>query len=108
MVIATAAINTWAVIAEDSAPLLQRLDPVTRTKVLMALLGLVLLGITMIACVMIGGRWVRRLAQHKPRTAAIEKSAKWGTYRKASSIPVTRTTGDTLMTEQQTDETVTD
>ncbi len=40
--------------------LLQRLDPTTRAKVLMSLLGLILLGITMIAAVCIGARYVRR------------------------------------------------
>jgi hypothetical protein len=75
---------------------------------MMALLGLVLLGITMIACVMIGGRWVRRLAQHEPRTAAIHKKSKWGTNRKATPPPLTSSTGDTILGEQQTDETVSD
>lgn len=108
MVIATASIYAYAFLAERLAPLLERLDPVTRTKLLMALLGLVLLGITMIACVMIGGRWVRRLAQHQPRSATIEKESKWGTTSKATAPPFTNSTGDTVFGKQQTDETTID
>ena len=108
MVIATASIHTCAVLAERSEPLLERLDPVTRTKVLMALLGLVLLGITMIACVMIGGRWVRRLAQHRPRTSAIHKKSISGTNKSTMSAPTSSSTGDTIFGEQKTDETIPD
>ncbi len=49
----------------DEAPL-KRLDEFTRAKVLLAILGLVLLGVGMIAMVMMGGRYVRRLARHRP------------------------------------------
>jgi len=44
---------------------LERLDPPRRAAVLMAILALVLTGIALVACVMIGGRWVRRLARHE-------------------------------------------
>jgi hypothetical protein len=108
MVIATASIHACAFLAEGTVPLLQRLDPVTRTKVLMALLGLVLLGITMVACVMIGGRWVRRLAKHSPRNATIQEKAKWEKKPGASTPTVAGTTSDTIFGEQQTDETITD
>ncbi len=52
--------------------LLQQLDPTTRAKVLMALLGLILLGITLIAVVCIGARYVRRVGttQFKQRAPA--------------------------------------
>ncbi len=46
-------------------PLLHRLDPVLRAQVLMALLGLVLLGLVLVLLVMIGGRYVRRLARQR-------------------------------------------
>lgn len=52
----------WA--AEEKAePLLMRLDPARRAKVIMALLGLVLLGLIMIVVVVSGGRTVLRLAR---------------------------------------------
>lgn len=51
--------------AEQSAePLIERLDPPHRAAVLMAILALVITGIALVACIMIGGRWVRRLARH--------------------------------------------
>jgi hypothetical protein len=50
---------------ESSEPLIERLDPPHRAAVLMAILALVLTGIVLVACVMIGGRWVRRLARHE-------------------------------------------
>lgn len=46
-------------------PLLERLDPPRRAMVLMAILGLILLGLAMAACVMLGARWVRHLARHR-------------------------------------------
>lgn len=52
--------------ADDAAePLIEQLDPPRRVAVLMAILGLVLLGIALVACIMIGGRWVRRLAHDR-------------------------------------------
>ncbi|HEX5471254.1 MAG TPA: hypothetical protein VFW73_05180 [Lacipirellulaceae bacterium] len=51
---------------EPSVSVLERLDPPRRAAVIMALLGLTLLGIFLITFVMIGGHWVRRLARHRP------------------------------------------
>jgi len=45
---------------------LNRLDPPRRAAVVMALLGLTLVGLFLVAFVMVGGHWVRRLARHKP------------------------------------------
>jgi hypothetical protein len=45
---------------------LNRLDPPRRAAVVMALLGLTLIGLFLVAFVMVGGHWVRRLARHKP------------------------------------------
>ncbi|MGD9633388.1 MAG: hypothetical protein AB7G28_24475 [Pirellulales bacterium] len=60
----------WCLFAASSAtesaePLIERLDPPRRAAVLMAILGLVLLGLALVACVMIGGRWMRRVARHQ-------------------------------------------
>jgi hypothetical protein len=49
--------------SDAKPPLWQRLDPVRRAKLMMALLALVLLGVALVALVMIGGRIVRRLAR---------------------------------------------
>ena len=48
---------------ESSQPLIQQLDPERNVAVSLALLGLVLIGITLVACIMIGGHWVRKLAR---------------------------------------------
>ena len=45
---------------------LNRLDPPRRAAVVMALLGLTLVGLFLVAFVMVGGHWVRRLARDKP------------------------------------------
>ncbi len=53
-------------------PLIERLDPVTKARVMMALLGLVILALAVVALVLMGGRFVRRLSKtsrppHAPR-----------------------------------------
>ncbi len=50
---------------ESAAALIEQLDPPRRAAVLMAILGLVLTGLALIVCIMIGGRWVRRLARYR-------------------------------------------
>jgi hypothetical protein len=72
MVIRSALFATvWNVLlAEQKDPVLERLDPPRRAAVIMALLALVLLGLVLVTCVMIGGHWVRRMARHKPNARA--------------------------------------
>jgi hypothetical protein len=72
----------WLLAAEDPDPKLpiNRLDPVTRTKVIMALLGLVILGLGAIVCVRLGGRWVKRVVRSKPdesKTPSAEIPSDW-------------------------------
>lgn len=57
---------------ESGQPLIQQLDPKRNVALMMALLGLVLIGITLVACVMIGGHWVRKLARSSPPKKAFE------------------------------------
>src|SRR5262245_37101201 len=47
---------------EPAQPLLWRLPPESRAMVLMALLGLVLTGLLLIAIVYLGGRYLKRIA----------------------------------------------
>ena len=61
-----AALADYWLVAESTAPVLERLDPPRRAAVVMALLALVLTGLALVTCVMIGAHWVRRLARHKP------------------------------------------
>ena len=97
-----------ALIAQSEVSGFERLDPVTRTVVLMALLGLVLLGITLIACVMIGGHWVRRLARHSPTSRARSKLSLRSTPSKVATDGPHAPTSDTLAAAKYTDETRTD
>jgi hypothetical protein len=52
--------------AEDTRPVLEQLDAPKRAAVVMALLALVLTGLVMVACTMLGAHWVRRMARHRP------------------------------------------
>ena len=52
--------------AEQREPLLNRLDPLLRAVVLMALAGLVIVGLSLMAFAWLGGRRVRRLARSRP------------------------------------------
>jgi hypothetical protein len=71
-------------LAAQEEPLLHRLDPVLRTKVFMALLGLVLLGLVLVLLVMVGGHYVRRLSRQRPGASQLDQDA-W--YRKPLSRP---------------------
>jgi hypothetical protein len=54
-------------VAEQAEPLLMRLDPQRRAKVLMALLGLVLVGVALIVLAFLGGRYLRRVIKQPIR-----------------------------------------
>ena len=53
--------------AADKQPILMRLDPASRAKVMMALLGLVVLGAALVLMVWVGGRYMRRIARERPK-----------------------------------------
>jgi len=52
--------------ATSVEPVLEQLDKPRRAAVVMALLGLTLVGLFLITFVLVGGHWVRRLARHRP------------------------------------------
>ena len=62
-------IMLWSRVAAADIPppprpsLLESLSPVDRTKVVMTLLGLVLLGLTLLAMIWWGGRYMRRMVR---------------------------------------------
>lgn len=61
------ATQAWLLAQGDGEPSVwQRLDPVRRAKLLMALFALLLVGLLLVALAMIGARYVRRLARHRP------------------------------------------
>jgi hypothetical protein len=71
MYAATLAVLWTVLLAEQKEPVLEQLDPPRRAAVVMALLALVLTGLLLVTCIMLGAHWVRRLARHKPDTRAI-------------------------------------
>lgn len=67
-------------LAEQTEPLIRRLDPQTRAKVLATLAGLVILGITMVALVWWAGRATRRYmnsGQKEPSSRSAVEPDDW-------------------------------
>ncbi len=58
--------NSAWLLAQQTEPLIRRLDPQMRAKVLAALAGLIILGFAMIALVWLGGRATRRYMGIEP------------------------------------------
>ena len=61
-----ALISTLLLAADPTDPVLERIDPPRRAAIVMALLGLTLIGLFLIVLAMLGGHWARRLARHRP------------------------------------------
>jgi cytoskeletal protein RodZ len=74
------ALHPWLLWADVEAKksLWDRLDPVRRAQLLMALLGLLLLGFLLVTLVLWGGRYVRRLARHNRPTKPLESDRWYG------------------------------
>ena len=108
MVITALAAHFGAVLLAEqaAAPLLERLDPPRRAIVLMALLGVVLTGIALVACIMIGARWVRRQANQGVRPTPIEKSPGGEAWREVlrDALPNVKSS-DTISINKKSDET---
>lgn len=68
------------------AELIDRLPPVTKARLLLALLGIVLLGLAMVLMVILGGRYVRRLSRAQVAPSKPEQEA-W--FRKPLDPPPT-------------------
>ena len=100
-------------LAKQSAdPVLEQLDPPRRTAVIMSLLALVLTGLVLVACAMIGAHWVRRMARHRPgarRTKVGSEAAQNQRLRDAlaSVLPEART-DDTIQHGRSPNETKVD
>ena len=98
--------QTTLLAQQATLPAIERLDPPRRAAVLMALLGLVLLGITLVACVMIGGRWVRNASRRQPSASRVQATNSSATWRRelAKHLPEVATS-DTVIEDRPTDET---
>jgi len=79
-------------------PVLERLDPPRRAAVVMALLGLTLVGLFLVATILVGGHWVRRLARHRP--AGSRHSAR------AATISELQDSLDMMLTDMEKGDTV--
>lgn len=74
--IQTTTVRFGVLLADQSSdPVLEQLDPPRRTAVIMALLALVLTGLVLVMCAMIGAHWVRRIARHRPGGRKAELAA---------------------------------
>jgi hypothetical protein len=92
---------------------LERLDPPKRAAVVMALLGLVLTGLVLVTCAMLGAHWVRRLARHRPgtkQTRTISRSpAENKRLRDAlESVLPSAKSSDTVQLDSSTSDTIVD
>jgi hypothetical protein len=97
---AATAVDSILLAKHSTDAVLEQLDPPRRAAVLMALLGLVLLGLVLVVCAMIGARWVRRMARHRPgalRAKADEAAAQNQRLRNALA---------SVLPEAKTDETI--
>jgi hypothetical protein len=96
-----------------ASSVLERLDPPKRAAVVMALLGLVLTGLVLVTCAMLGGHWVRRMARHrpgsKPAQCVSRNPAESNRLREALDGMLSSTkTGDTVELDSGTSDTVVD
>jgi hypothetical protein len=68
MVALLANLNLSSLILAQEAvkPVLERIDPPRRAALIMALLGLTLVGLFLVVLAMVGGHWARRLARQRP------------------------------------------
>ena len=58
---------SFLVLAQEAVkPVLERIDPPRRAALIMALLGLTLVGLFLVVLAMVGGHWARRLARQRP------------------------------------------
>lgn len=67
-------LNSLVVLDATEGPraAIERIPPPQRAALLMALLGLVVLALGLMVCVMLGGRWVRRIARSRHTFRRIE------------------------------------
>jgi hypothetical protein len=64
----------WLLGADNPSPK-PPLPPIVRTKMMMALLGLVVLGIGLVAAMILGGRMVRRMARQRTAPSGTAEDA---------------------------------
>ena len=91
---------TWFILAqEEIKPVLERIDPPRRAAIIMALLGLTLVGLFLIILAMVGGHWARRLARQRPIASARRDGTSSGDNLLRQSL-------SSILPEAKTDDTV--
>lgn len=58
--------------AKSTGPVLEQLEPRRRVAVIMAILAIVLVGLLLVTCTMLGARWVRQIARQSPRPPRLD------------------------------------
>ncbi len=86
--------------AQGAEPVLEKLDPLRRAAVVMALLALTLIGLFSVVFIMVGGHWVRRMARQR-----LGKSAKVADDKLAESLQL-RKSLESVLPEAKTDDTI--
>jgi len=90
---------SFLLIAQEAAkPVLERIDPPRRAALIMALLGLTLVGLFLIVLAMVGGHWARRLARRRPGATRRDLTARGNDPLRQSLA--------TLLPEAKTDDTI--
>ena len=101
----------WGILAEQklAEPLLERLDPPRRAAVVMALLAITIVGVFLVAFVILGGNWARRLARRRHGPSHQNKNIENERLRSALEpiLPVDNS-GETIIVNKRGDDTVID
>src|SRR4051812_17618723 len=84
---------------DATEPVLERLDPPRRAAIIMALLGLTLIGLFLIVLAMLGGHWARRLARHRPGQGGKRSAREPSTAQLRQSL-------ESILPEAKTDDTI--
>ncbi|HMP05304.1 MAG TPA: hypothetical protein PJ982_03050 [Lacipirellulaceae bacterium] len=111
IVLIPTSVATMLLVTEQAAePLIERLDPERRVAVVMALLGIAIVGVFLVTMILLGGSWVRRLARYgrgptKDTTNVANKRLRDAL---APMLPEDGRTDETTVVDRGTDETVTD
>jgi hypothetical protein len=64
----------WILAQQEPKLPINQLDPPTRTKVVMALLALVILALGAMVCIWLGGRYVKRIARYRTPRSQSQKN----------------------------------
>lgn len=81
---------------------IEELDPPVKAALLMALLGIILLGFFMVLVIMLGARWVRRLGTNDLKTRQPLTAPKKEASRKSSNNDRRALLDDLVVEDQET------